>query len=317
MAITRSVAGVLSGCFLILAANAALGQDYPTRPIRISTVQLGGGTDPTARLIASGISGPLGQSVIVENRPTILAIENGMKAAPDGYTVLVVGSTLWTQTLLQLKPAWDPINDFAAVTMASSAPVVIVAHPSLPVKSLKELIALAKARPGELNYSMSTIGVNSHLGGELLKTLAGIKIVGIPFKGSVTGLLGGEVHIGFEGTPAVMHYIKSGRLKALAVASAQPSALLPAVPTAAAAGLPGFQSGSAQGVWVPPKTPAPIIRRLNQEIVRFLNVPDTRQKILDSGAEPVGNSPEEFAAFIKADLVMWSKVVKDAGLKPE
>ena len=304
---------------MVLGAGIVAGQDYPNKPIRISTVQTGGGTDGLARLIASGISGPLGQPVIVENRPTIIAIQTAIKAPPDGYTMLIVGAALWTQTLLQTKPLWDPVNDLAPITAAVSMPILIVVHPSLPVKSVKELIALAKARPGALNWASGTVGGATHLAAELFKSMATVDIVGIPYKGSgnsINALLGGEVHLGFENSVAVAPHLRSGRIRALAVGSLLPSALTPGVPTVTDS-VPGYRAEGYQGIWAPAKTPAPMIRRLNQEIVRVLNMPDVKQKILDSGAEPYGNSPEEFATLIKSDLVRLGKVIKDAGIKLE
>ena len=313
----RSVASIFSVAMMALGAGLVAGQDYPSKPIRISTVQTGGGTDFIARLIANGISGPLGQPVIVENRPTLIAIETGIKAPPDGYTILVAGGTLWTGPLLQSKPLYDPVTDLAPITIVVSAPNVIVVHPSLPVKSVKELIALAKARPGELNYAQGSVGGSTHIAAELFKSMAGVSVVGIPYKGSggsMGGLLGGEVQVGFENTIAVTPYMKSGRIRALAVTSPQPSVLTPGIPTVSASGLPGYESGSQQGVVAPAKTPAAIIRRLNQEIVRVFNMPDIKQKVFDTGSEPVANSPEEMAAKIKSDLARIGKVIKDAGI---
>ena len=315
----RSVASIFAVAVMALDAGLVASQDYPSKPIRISTVQTGGATDFLARLIANGITGPLGQPVIVENRPTLVAIQTGIKAPPDGYTIIVSGGTMWYGILLQSKPLWDPVNDFSPITIAVSAPDVIVVHPSLPVKSVKDLIALAKARPGELNYGLGSPGGATQFAAELFKSKAGVNIVAIPYKGSgpaMNGLLGGEVQVGFENTISTTSHIKSGRLRAVAVTSLKPSALVPGVPTVTASGLPGYESGSQQGVVAPAKTPASIVRRLNQEIVRVLNMPDVKQKLFDNGAETVGSSPEEFAAKIKYDLEWRGKVIKDAGIKP-
>ena len=320
MPTTRSVVSIFSIAMMALGAGSVTGQEYPTKTIRISTVPPGGGTDGLARLIAGGITGPLGQPVIVENRPTNLAIDLVVKAPPDGYTMLITGAALWVQTLMQLKPAWDPINDFSPITIAVNMPNIMIVHPSLPVKSVKDLINLAKSRPGELNYSQGTPGGASHLAGELFNSLAGTKIVGIPYRastGGITALLGGETQVGFENLPSTSGLIKAGKLKILAVSARQPSVLLPGVPTVEQSGLPGYYLGSHQGVWAPAKTPAAIVRRLNQEIVRAITSPEIKQKILESGAEPNGNSPEEMAAYIKTDLVRLAKVVKDAGIKPQ
>ena len=303
---------------MVLGANLVAGQEYPSKPIRISTVQTGGGSDFTARIVANGITGLLGQPIIVENRPTNIAVETAIKAPPDGYTILVGGAGIWVGTVIQKKPLWDPINDFTPITIAVNMPNVIVIHPLLPVKSVKDLIALAKSRPGELNYGQGAVGGNSHLAAELFNSMAGVKIVGIPYRGSggnMAGLIGGEVQVGYENTIAVGPYVKAGKLRILAVSQKLPSALLPGVPTVEASGLPGYYLGSYQGIMAPAKTPAPIIRRLNQEIVRALNMPDVRQRLLDGGAEPNGNSPEEFAAQLKSDLIKFAKVVKDAHIE--
>ena len=320
MLMTRSVVSIFSIAMMVLGAGLVAGQDFPSKTIRIFTTPAGGNTDFTTRLIANGISGPLGQPVIVENRPTNVAIVTVMQAPPDGYTMLITGSTLWIQTLMQSKPPWDPVNDFTPITIAIDQVNVVIVHPSLPVKSIKDLIALAKARPGELNYSQGTPGGSSNLAGELFNSMAGVKIVGIPYRadaGTFPALLAGEIQVGFENLPSSRALVKAGKLKLLAIAARKPSALAPGVPTVEASGLPGYYMGSHHGVWAPAKTPAPIIRRLNQEIVRVLNMPDVRQKILETGVEPNGNSPEEFAALIKSDLAKLSKVVKEAGIKPQ
>ena len=320
MLLYRFVVSIFAAAMTCLCVGTACGQDYPSKAIRISTVPAGGGTDFTSRLLANGISGPLGQPVIVENRPTNLAIITVKQAPPDGYTILVVGSSLWVQTLMQTKPEWDPVNDFTPITIAINQPSVVLVHPSLPVKSIKELVALAKARPGELFYSQGTPGGNSHLAGELFNSIAGVKITGVPYRASSGGLialLAGEIQVGYESLPSVTPFMKSGKLRIIAISAPQPSALLPGVPTVDASGLVGHYAGSNHGVWAPAKTPAPIIRRLNQEMVRILHSPDAKAKFLEQGAEPNGNSPEEMAAYIKADLARLGKVIKDAGIKPQ
>ena len=319
MITARSVVLTFSIAAMILGAGMASGQDYPNKPIRIITSPPGGGTDFIARLVAQGLTVGVGQSVVVENRVTLIAIESASKAPPDGYALSVASALLWVTPLLQKTP-WDVVRDFSPITLVAITPQVLVVHPSMPVKSVKELIALAKARPGELNYEFSGTGGASHLAGELFKGMAGVSILSIPYKGSgpaLTALMSGEVHMGFENTITIMPHIRSGRVKALAVGSAQPSALTPGLPTVAASGLLGFEAGTFYGVFAPAKTPETIIRRLNQEIVRFLSMPEVKQKILASGAEPVGNSPEEFATTIKSDMARLGKVIKDAGIRAE
>jgi len=316
---TPFVALTLTMSLLVLSVGAVCGQDYPSKPIRLGASAPGGGTDFTARLVAQGIAGPLGQQVIVENRGSpILSGEYVAKAAPDGYTLLVAGSATWIRPLF-VKLPWDPVRDFLPITMVERSPNVVAVHPSMPVKSIKELIALAKARPGELNFGSVASGGPDHLAAELLKSMTGIKISHVPYKGiapALQALLSGEVQLTFGSIASVMPHVKSGRLRALAVTSAEPSALLPGLPPVAAT-VPGFEVVPVTGMWAPAKTPAAIINRLNQEIVRFLRTPEAKEKFLSAGIEPVGNSPEEFTAIIKSEMAIMSKVIKDAGIKTE
>ena len=317
MLITRVIVSIFSVGLLELAPGTVSGQDFPNKPIRIVTAAAGGGSDTTARLIAQGISGPLGQPVIVENRPTFVAIETVAKAPPDGYTLLVTGASFWINPLLQ-KLSYDAVRDFAPISLISREVFILAVHPSMPVKSVKELIALAKARPGELNFGSSTPGGPGSLGAELLKSMAGVNIVNVPYKGNiaaVTALVSGEIQLMVADMPLVVPHVKSGKLRALAVTSAESSALVPGLPTVAASGLPGYGLDGATGSWAPAKTPTAIINRLNQEIVRFLNQPDVKERILNAQAEVIASSPEQFAAIMKSDIAKWSKVIKDAGIK--
>ena len=312
-----SAAAMICIGLTVVGAGSACGQDYPNKPIRIVTSSAGGNGDFNARLIALGLTRALDQPVIVENRGgSTVPGEIVSKATPDGYTLLAYGSTLWTQALLDKTP-FDPIKDFSPITLTSMSPSVLVVHPSLGVKSVKELIALAKSKPGAFNYAMAQSGSPAHLGGELLKSMAGIDMVGIPYKGAgpaLNELIGGQVQFMFASAASVAPHVKSGKLIALAVASAQPSALFPGLPTVATT-VPGFESGSTQGIWAPAKTPAALIKRLNQEIVRYLNGADVKEKYMSIGAEAVGNSPEQFAAVIKSDMARLGKLIKDAGIK--
>jgi len=301
---------------MVLGAGAAYGQNYPNKLIRIVTSSPGSNNDWGARLIAQEITKTLGQSVIVENRGG-LGVEQVAKAPPDGYTLLFYGNTVWLLPFLRDNVPYDPVRDFSTITLAVTSPIVIVVHPALPVKSLRELIALAKARPGELNYAAGTIGASPHLATELFKAMAGINLVRVPYKGtgpSVIALVGGEVHLMFSGLGSVAPHLKSGRLRALAVATARPSALVPDLPTVAAAGVPGYEAASIIGMFAPARTPAAIISLLHQEIARALNRAEVKELFLNSGAEVVGSTPEEFAATIKADMARLGKVIKDAGI---
>ena len=319
MLITRIVAGAIPAGLIMLAADVASGQDYPNKPIRIVTTTAGGGNDFAARLIAQGLTVNLGQQVIVDNRSsTVVPGDLVAKAPPDGYTLLVAGGTFSIGPLLQKAP-YDPVKDFAALTLAARAPLVVVVHPSSTAKSIKELIALAKANPGGLNYGTPGIGSSAHLSAELFKAMAGVNIVHIPYKGAgpaTNDLLGGQVQLAFGNATSVTPHVKSGRLRALAVTTAEPSMLYPALPTVAAS-LPGYESASLVGIFVPAKTPAALVNRLNREIVRILNQADVKEKFFNSGVEVVGSSPAEFAATIKSEIARMGKVIKDVGIRAE
>jgi tripartite-type tricarboxylate transporter receptor subunit TctC len=261
------------------------------------------------------LTASLGQRVIVDNRG-IIAAEIAAKATPDGYTLLIYGSNIWLMQYLRDNVPWDPLRDFAPLTVAVNLPNILVVHPSLPVKSVKELVELAKAKPGELNYAAGTIGVSPHLAAELFKALAGVNIVRVPYKGggpALNGLIGGEVHLMFPNAGSVMPHIKSGRVRALAVSTAQPSALAPGLPTVAEA-VPGYETGAVICVFAPARTPAAIVDLLNREIVRVLNGAVVKERLFNSGSEVVANSPREFAAFIKSDMARMGKVIRDAGI---
>ena len=314
---SRVVSGVLLGGLMALVSGVAPGQDYPNKPVRIITAPPGGGGDLVSRLLAQGITGPLGQPVIVDNRPAVLLGEIGAKATPDGYSILVLGGSFTIGPLLQKQP-YDAEKDFAAVVMIGVSPNILVVHPSVQVKSVKELIALAKAKPGTLNYGSTSIGGSAHLAAELFRSMAGINILHVPYKGApaaLTALLGGEIQLLFPGVPAATPHVKAGRMTALAVTTVKPSALAPGVPTIAASGLPGYDATSMDGVYAPAGTPAAIINRLNREIVRFITRPEIREKFLGFGLEVVGGTPAELGAAVRAEIVLWSRVIKEAGIK--
>ena len=306
---------------MIAAAGMVSAQGYPAKPIRFVTQAPGGGGDYALRIIAPGISGPLGQPVLVENRPGNVAIpaELVAKAAPDGYTVIYVGSSLWISPLLQKTP-YDPLRDFSPISLATSSPTLFVVHPSLPVKSIRELIALARARPGALNYASGGIGGAGHLAMELFNAMAGVKTVHVPYKSGggagLTDLLSGQLQITVNNGPSLMPHIKAGKLRALAVTSARSSPLFPGLPAVAAV-LPGYESAQMNVVFAPAKTPEAIVNRLNHEIVRFLKTPEAQERFFNSGTEIVASSPAELAAAMKADVARWGKVIKDAGIKAE
>jgi tripartite-type tricarboxylate transporter receptor subunit TctC len=305
----------------ILGAGAVFGQNYPLKTIRVVTSEPGGSTDFLARLVAQDVSSRLGKQVIVDNRGGgMLAAEVVSRAPPDGYTLLVSGTSLWLAPFMRDTVPYDPLKSFAPITLAGISPNVLVTHPSLPVQSLKELIALAKARPGELNYGSGSTGAPSHLAAELFKSMSGVNIVRVPYKGTgpaVNALVGGQVQLMFVSPTAAAPHVKSGRLRGLAVTTAQPSALAPGLPTVSAAGLSGYESTSSFGVLAPASTPARIINRLNQEIVHVLASAEAKERLFSAGVEPIGNSAEEFAALMKSDMVKWGRLIKAAGIRDE
>ncbi len=313
----RRIATVMT---LVLVACSANGQTYPLKPIRIITSGVGGGNDAISRIIAAGIAGPLGQPVVVDNRSGIVAGEILAKAPPDGYTLMLQGASVWLAPFLQSKVPFDPLRDFAPITIADTSPSTVVVHPSLPVKNVKELIALAKSRPGVLNYSSGNSGSPNHLAGELFKYMAGVSIVRIPYKSGAqetTDLIAGQVHMAFSPTGSVMPQVKAGKLRLLAVASSGPSTLAPGVPTVTASGLPGYEMRSIHAVFAPAGTTAAIISRLNQEMVRYLKLPEVKEKLLANAVESVGSTPEELGATIKSEMSRLGKLIKDVGIKAD
>ena len=307
---------VVSGA--VLYPTTVFAQNYPTKPVRIVTSEPGSGLDFAARLVAQGLTASLGQQAIVDNR-RILAVEIVAQAPADGYTLLAYGSPMWIAPFMQ-KVTYDPVKDFAPVTLVQTAPNMVVIHPAVTANSVKELIALAKARPGGLNYGSSVTGGSPHLAAELFKALAHVDILRIPYKGvaqALNDVIGGRVQIMFPAITTGMPAVKLGRVKALAVTSARPSAIAPELPTVAAAGLPGYEYVSMHGIFAPAGTPAPIIARLNREIVQYINGADAKERILKAGAEVAGGTPAEFAATIKSDMARMGKVIKDAGIRDE
>ncbi|MGZ8263655.1 MAG: tripartite tricarboxylate transporter substrate-binding protein [Burkholderiales bacterium] len=306
---------VVTACALQPAAAPA--QDaYPSKVIRIVTSAAGGNADVLARFVATGLTSAMGQQVIVDNRgaiaPAVVA-----KAPPDGYTLLVNGSPQWLLPLLRPGTPWDAVKEFAPVTLATNSPSLLVAHPSLPVKTVAELIALARARPGELNYAVGTPGATPHIAGELFKSMAKVNVVRVGYKGTGPGVLAvmtGETHFMFPGAPAAMPYVKQGRLKALGVCSLEPSALTPGIPTVAATGLPGFESVSPQAVFAPAGTPAPLVNRLQQEIAKVLHGEEVKQRLFSAGSEVVAGTPQALAQTMQRDIARIQRLVKETGL---
>jgi tripartite-type tricarboxylate transporter receptor subunit TctC len=294
---------------------------FPSRPIRVVTSDAGGGGDVIGRLIAQGVSAQLGQRMFIDNRGGgVVAGEIVARAQPDGYTLIYYGSTFWILPLMRKNVPYDTVRDFAPITLAVTSPNVLVVHPSVPARSVKELIALARARPGELNYASAASGTIPHMAAELFKSMARVNIVRIVYKGTgaaLNELIGGQTQLMFATAPSAAPHVKSGRLRALGMTTPKPSAAFPGVPTISAAGLPGFEAVQASGMFAPARTPPAIVSRLNQEIVRALNEPGVKDKLASLGVEAVGSTPEEFAAHIKSEMARMGKVIGEAGIRDE
>jgi tripartite-type tricarboxylate transporter receptor subunit TctC len=313
----HSAAGLFAIGF-ILGAPAAAAQGYPDRPIRVVTSGVGGGLDVAARLIGPHLGNGLGQQVVIDNRASgVIPGEIVSRAAPDGHTLLFFGSTFWVGPLIQKAP-YDPVKDFAPISLTNRAPNILSVHPSVPAKSVQDLVALAKAKPGVLNYGTSGTGAPNHLAGELFRSMAGIDIVRIAYKASgqaLTSLMSNELHMMFVPAASVAPHLKSGRLRALAVTSAEPSPLAPDLPTMSASGLAGYESVSIYAMFAPARTPPPIIRRLNQEVAGALKRPELRDKLFSAGLESVGSTPQQLAATLKSEMTRLGKLIREAGIK--
>jgi len=304
---------------------AAPAQDaYPSKPVRlILPFPPGGGTDILGRLVAERLATRLGQPVVTDNRGGAggnLGAEAAARAAPDGYTLLFAATTLAISPSLYAKLNYDPFKDLAPVSLIATVPNVMITHPSVPVRTLQEFIALAKAKPGEMNFGSGGNGTSNHLGGELFNMVAGVKLVHVPYKGvnlAMNDAMAGNVQLVLIGITAAAPQIKAGRLRALAVLAPQRSAALPGVPTAAEAGLPELDVTTWYGLLAPAGTPRPVIARLNAEIARIMHAPDLQERLASMAAEPRTSTPEEFGAYIRQEAARWGEVVRKAGLRAE
>ena len=313
--------------FILLAAIAlpAFAQpSYPAKPVRIvSPFPPGGGNDTLCRTVAPKLGEILKQQVIIENRAGangIVGTEVAARSAPDGYTILLIPSGHAVNASLYKKLPFDSIRDFTPITLAASSPLVLAVHPSLPVKNVKDVIALAKSRPGQLTYVSSGVGSSGHLAGALFDTLTNTKMVHIPYKGmalAITDLMGGQVTMTFGTSLSVVPQVRSGRLRALATTGAKRSPALPDLPTIAETGVPGYEASLWYGFVGPAKMPPEIVNRLNSAIVAVLEMPEIRERLASQGVDPIHNTPEEFAKLLVNDLDRWAKVVKRAGVQPE
>ena len=305
---------------VVCGVGAVSAQNYPVKPVRVVTTFPGSGNDFAARLIAQGLAAAMGQPAIVENRPSgVIVVDAVAKALPDGYTLLLYSDGLWILPLMQ-EVRYHPLKDFAAITLVARTPHVVVVHPSVPVSSVKELIAHAKAKSGELNFGSSVPSSSSNLAAELFKSMAGINIVRVSYKGTgqaVTAVIANEVQLMFSVAPGVTAHLKSGALKGLAVTSAQPSALVPGLPTVTASGLPGYEAILVQGLFAPARTPASLVARLNQEVVNVLKGTGAKDRMLALGLEVVASTPDVMTATIASEMNRMGKIIKNAGIRAD
>jgi len=309
---------------LLVYSCAVSAQTYPTKPVRfIVPYAPGGGADVMARIVAPRLGAALGQQIIIDNRGGAggnIGSEAGAKAPPDGYTLLLGAAALTINVSLYSRLNFDPVKDLTPIALLAKSPNIVVVHPSLPVASVKDLIALARARPGQLNYASAGSGTTPHLAAELFKTMAKVQIVHVPYNGTspaMVALMAGEVTLALAPALPVLPHVQSGRLRALAITSVTRMPSLPNLPTVSEAALPGFESAQWYGVLVPAGTPAAIVSRLNAEIVKIMRLPDVNEQMTRQGSIVVGSTPEEFSAYIRAEIDKWAKVVKASGAKVE
>ena len=315
----------LFAALMLVAAGAGIAQsNYPNRPVRmVVPSSAGGGADIVARIVAPRLAERLGQQVVVDNRPgagTMIGGEVVARSAPDGYTLLMGVSTLATNPVIYRNMPYDALRDFAPITEVASLPNILVVHPSVPVKTVKELIAFTRAHPGQLSYGSPGTGTNPHLAMELFRSMAKVDMLHIPYKGSapaIIDLIAGHITVMAATALTGIPHVRSGRLRALAVTGTARAAAAPDVPTIAEAALPGYDAVQWYGVLAPAQTPKDIVSKLHTEIVRILQTPEVKDRLLGDGADPVGNTPDEFTRFIKVETDKWAKVARDAGIKPE
>lgn len=319
-----ATAGALATGLALALSTGAIAQTFPSKPIRMIVISApGGGTDLLARTFAQGISDALGQSVVIDNKPGgggIIATETLAKAQPDGYTILMTNTSHSVLPSLHKKLPYDVLKDFVPVSLVALTHSLLLVHPAMPVKTVKDLIDLAKAQPGKLNYASGTTGASAHFGAELLKMMAGVNIVQVPYKGTagqLTALIANEVQMTFSTMPPAMPLVQAGRLRAIAIGSPQRSPALPEVPTVAESGYPGFDIGAWNGILAPARTPPAIVNRLAAEIAKTARNPEARDKASSQGAELVSMTPQEFAAYIRKMTDHFARVVKATGMKPD
>ena len=310
-----------SAVLMCIAAAGATAQKFPAKPIRIVTAEAGGGSDIVARIIGQGLNAAWGKAVVVDNRGGgVVAGDIVARAPADGYTLLYYGSTLWLLPMIRKDVPYDTQKDFVPVIQAISTPAILAVFPGVPAKSVQELIALAKAAPGKLNYGSAALGTATHISAELFKYMAGVNIVRVPYKGTGTALndlLGGQVQMMFAVASSVVPHIKSGKLRGLAVTTPKPSAAFPDLPTVAASGLPGYEAVTFSGLFAPSRTPKAIVEQINAEIRNALLKPEAKERLSNSGVDVVAGTSKEFADNIAKDMALVGKVIRSAGIREE
>jgi tripartite-type tricarboxylate transporter receptor subunit TctC len=320
--ITKTLSAALAVAGFAIS-GATMADGYPDRTVHLVVPQsAGGGADILARTVAAKLSEAWGKQVIVENRPGaagIIGTQGVAQAAPDGYTLLMGAiSTHAINRALYKDLSYDPVKDFEAITMVASAPLLVVVHPSVEANSVQELIALAKSKPGKLNFSSAGNGNSTHLAGEMFKSMSGADIVHVPYKGATpaeVGLMGGQVSLMFSSILSAMPHSKAGKMKALAVTSTQRSSVMPELPTVGETGLPGYDVNPWYGLFAPRGTPKDVVNKISSEVRRIVQMPDVKNRFATLGADAQGNTPEQFASFIDAEIKKWSRVVKESGTK--
>jgi tripartite-type tricarboxylate transporter receptor subunit TctC len=323
--IPRALYGPMIVALTLLFSGEVLGQVYPTRPIRLVVPSSAGAgvTDIMARLVGRHLSARIGQQIVIDNRPGasgILGSEVVSRAAPDGYTLLIANVSLVVNPFLYPKMPYDPLTDFMPVTMVNSAPLLLVVHPSIAARSVTELITYAKSHPGQLNYGSGGLGSTPYLAAELFKSLSGIDVLHVPYKGgapALSDLVGGQLSFMIENMPGTMPYVMAGTLRAIAITSPQRSPLAPELPTMIEAGVPGYEMSGWNGIFAVKGTPPEIVERLHSEVAKILRSPEVRRELTALGAEPVGDTPDQFGAFLKADMARWGKVIQEKGIRSD
>ena len=318
----NTVAAIACACGMLAAVSAIAADNYPARPIRVIVPQsAGGSTDVAARVLTDRLTETLKQNIVVDNRPgagSLNGTDMVAKAVPDGYTLLIIAASLSITPALQTNLPFDPVRDFAPITQIVDLPHIVVVHPAVAAKSVRELVALLKARPGQITAGFSGIGTSTHLAIELFQYMSGTKMLLVPYKGgspAMTALLGGEVQVNFATSSTGIPHIRSGKIRGLAVTGAKRSTAIPELPTVAEAGVKGYQHASWVGLLAPAKTPRPVIERLHAESVKILARDDIRKLFLRQGMEAEGSSPKEFADTIREEIDKWKKLVQAAGIK--